>query len=336
MAGYSQVIERLIEELGKLPGIGARTAERLAFHVLKSTDDEAMALADAIRDVKTKIRPCGCCFNLAEGELCAICADSARDADVICVVEQPKDLLQLESTGAYSGVYHVLMGAVAPLDGVEPEDLTIDALAERVKAGSVKEVILATNPNHARARLFLKDAEASKTMYYDEDQAKRTARRNAVLDIPVTDFELSVRARNCLKKMNIRTLGDLVSTNEAQLLSYKNFGETSLREIKAILAQKGLTLGQMVEDQGARIKRAEQESGDQSEVALAGARNLPLSEVAFSIRVRSCLERLGAVTLGDVASYSEQELMGRKNFGQTSLDEVKSRLREHGLNLTDA
>jgi len=146
MAGYSQVIERLIEELGKLPGIGARTAERLAFHVLKSTDDEAMALADAIRDVKTKIRPCGCCFNLAEGELCAICADSARDADVICVVEQPKDLLQLESTGAYSGVYHVLMGAVAPLDGVEPEDLTIDALAERVKAGSVKEVILATNP----------------------------------------------------------------------------------------------------------------------------------------------------------------------------------------------
>ena len=146
MAGYSQVIERLIEELGKLPGIGARTAERLAFHVLKSADDEAMALADAIRDVKTKIRPCGRCFNLAEGELCAICADSARDADVICVVEQPKDLLQLESTGAYSGVYHVLMGAVAPLDGVEPEDLTIDMLVERVKAGGVKEIILATNP----------------------------------------------------------------------------------------------------------------------------------------------------------------------------------------------
>jgi recombination protein RecR len=136
-------------ELGKLPGIGARSAERLAFHILKSSEDEAMALADAIADVKRKIRPCTVCFNLAEGDLCGICADPRRDKGVICVVEQPKELLALESTGVHHGVYHVLMGHIAPLEGVEADDLTIDALVERVKAGGVSEVILATNPTVA-------------------------------------------------------------------------------------------------------------------------------------------------------------------------------------------
>jgi len=149
MSGYSQTIQRLMAELGKLPGIGARTAERLAFHILKSGDEEAFALAQAIRDVKANVRPCKRCFNLAEGELCAICGDPRRERDTICVVEQPKDLLALESTGIYRGVYHVLMGHIAPLEGVEPEDLTLDALVRRVKAGGVKEVILATNPTVA-------------------------------------------------------------------------------------------------------------------------------------------------------------------------------------------
>ena len=138
-----------MEEFGKLPGIGARTAERLAFHILKSGKDEAMALARAIHDVKTKIRPCERCFNLSEGELCNVCADPRRDVAVICVVEQPKDLLSIESTGVFRGVYHVLMGQIAPLEGVEPEDLTLDALVARVKAGGVQEVILATNPTVA-------------------------------------------------------------------------------------------------------------------------------------------------------------------------------------------
>jgi len=146
MATYSQTIEKLIEEFGKLPGIGKRTAERLAFHVLKSDEAAAMALANAIADVKTKIRPCRDCFNLAEGELCAVCSDPRRDRSLLCVVEQPKDLLAVESTGAYRGLYHVLMGQIAPLEGVAPEDLTIDALVARVKGGTVKEVILATNP----------------------------------------------------------------------------------------------------------------------------------------------------------------------------------------------
>jgi recombination protein RecR len=146
MAKYSETIERLIEEFGKLPGIGARTAERLAFHVLKGSEEAADALAGAIRDVKTKIRPCPTCFNLAEGGPCRICADPRRDHATICVVEQPKDLLAIESTGAYRGVYHVLMGHIAPLEDVAAEDLTIEALVSRVCAGGVEEVILATNP----------------------------------------------------------------------------------------------------------------------------------------------------------------------------------------------
>ena len=149
MAKYSEAIERLIDEFTRLPGIGARSAERLAFHVLKSSQDEAMGLARAIEAVKTKIRPCRECFNIAEADLCAICADPRRDKAAICVAEQPKDLMALESTGVYRGVYHVLMGHIAPLEGVEPEDLTVDALVERVRRGPVREVILATNPTVA-------------------------------------------------------------------------------------------------------------------------------------------------------------------------------------------
>ncbi|HPS53234.1 MAG TPA: recombination mediator RecR [Phycisphaerae bacterium] len=143
---YSRTIETLIAELGKLPGIGARTAERLTFHLLKAPDEEALALARAIHDIKTLIHPCKVCFNPTEGDLCSICSDESRDAGVICVVEQPKDLLSIESSGAYNGRYHVLMGAIAPLDGVEAEDLTISQLVDRVQAGGVREVILATNP----------------------------------------------------------------------------------------------------------------------------------------------------------------------------------------------
>lgn len=146
MAQYTKSIDRLKEEFARLPGVGARSAERMAFHILKASSEEALALAQAIRDVKTNIRPCSVCFNLAEGERCEVCADERRDASIICVVEQPKDLLALEATGAYRGVYHVLMGQVAPLEGQEPEDLTVEPLVERVRRGGVSEVILATNP----------------------------------------------------------------------------------------------------------------------------------------------------------------------------------------------
>ena len=149
MAKYSETIERLIEELGRLPGIGARTAERLAFHILKTPNEQALGLAEAICDVKRLIHPCRLCFNLAEAELCRICSDPRRDHATVCVVEQPKDLLALESTGVYQGVYHVLMGQIAPLEGIEAEDLTIGPLVERIRRGGIKEVVLATNPTVA-------------------------------------------------------------------------------------------------------------------------------------------------------------------------------------------
>lgn len=147
MAGnIPESLSRLMAEFEKLPGIGPRSAERLAFHVLKSDAEEALRLAQAIRDVKERVRHCRVCYNLTDADPCVICADPRRDATQIFVVEQPKDLLQLESTGMVRGVYHVLLGHIAPLDGIEPADLTIEPLAQRVRAGSVREVVLATNP----------------------------------------------------------------------------------------------------------------------------------------------------------------------------------------------
>ena len=146
---YTETLNRLIEEFTKLPGIGPKSAERLAFYVLKADSKEAMRLAQAISDVKTKIKRCKTCYNLAEGDVCNICADQRRDKSLMCVVEQPKDIVSLEQTGACKWVYHVLGGHIAPLEGLEPEDLTIDKLVERVRAGGVSEVIMATNPNMA-------------------------------------------------------------------------------------------------------------------------------------------------------------------------------------------
>ncbi|MHC4518726.1 MAG: recombination mediator RecR [Planctomycetota bacterium] len=146
-SAYTESLNKLIEEFGKLPGIGPKTAERLAFHVLKADAPEAMKLADAIRDVKTKIRRCRLCWNLSEDDTCQICADPRRDPSLICVVEQPKDVISLEKTGTCRWLYHVLGGHIAPLDGVDASDLTIDKLVERVRSSQVKEVIMATNPN---------------------------------------------------------------------------------------------------------------------------------------------------------------------------------------------
>ena len=146
---YTESLNRLIEEFGKLPGVGPKTAERLAFHILKAKPAEAMALAKAISDVKNKTKHCKICYNLSEETICRICSDPRRDKSLICVVEQPKDLIALEKTGACKWVYHVLGGHIAPLDGIGPEDLTINKLVERVRKGDVKEVIMATNPNMA-------------------------------------------------------------------------------------------------------------------------------------------------------------------------------------------
>jgi recombination protein RecR len=144
---YSPAVENLIAQLSKLPGVGQRTAQRLAFHLLQRPKDEALALAAAIEEVKERVRFCRECGNLTEEETCEICRDARRDRTLICVVEQPVDLISLERTHEFRGLYHVLGGALSPLDGVEPRDLRIDELLRRVEGDSVHEVVLATNPN---------------------------------------------------------------------------------------------------------------------------------------------------------------------------------------------
>ena len=146
MASHTQSIQNLMTELSRLPGIGMRSAERIAFHLLKQKPEEAMRLAEAIRDVKTRIKHCSICYNLTESDPCDICSNPSRDQGLVCVVEQPKDLLALEAAGLYQGVYHVLLGRISPLEGVNPEDLTIDALVKRLESGTVREVIMGTNP----------------------------------------------------------------------------------------------------------------------------------------------------------------------------------------------
>jgi recombination protein RecR len=143
---YPQPINRLVSELAKLPGIGQRTAQRLAFHILRAEDTDALALGDAIREVKEKVGLCELCFNLAEGPRCEVCADPRRDESLICVVEQPADVIPIERTHEYRGLYHVLGGALSPIDGIDPEDLRISELVARVDSGDVEEVVLATNP----------------------------------------------------------------------------------------------------------------------------------------------------------------------------------------------
>ena len=147
MATYARPVERLIAELSKLPTIGPKSAQRIAFHVIRGRPDDARALADALREVKERIKPCRRCFNLTEAEMCDICRDTRRDSSVICVVEDPYDIGPIERTGEYQGLYHVLGGALSPLDGIEPEDLRIAELIERVGKEGVREVVVATNPN---------------------------------------------------------------------------------------------------------------------------------------------------------------------------------------------
>lgn len=147
MQGYTDSMKRLTEAFGRMPGIGRKTAERLTYYVLRSPGEEMKQLAGAILDVKNTVRHCSTCHNITETDPCTICADARREREVICVVEEPKDLFALEATGSFRGVYHVLMGHIAPLEDVGPEELTVASLIERVKQGGVREIIMATNPN---------------------------------------------------------------------------------------------------------------------------------------------------------------------------------------------
>ena len=194
--------------------------------------------------------------------------------------------------------------------------------------------VLAEHPNHVRARMFAQDIASSMNMFYDEDQERTRLKRDAILDTPITDFELSVRSRNCLRKMNINTLGDLLKITEPELLAYKNFGETSLAEIKVMLSQKSLRLGQLREEMAATTRTMPHRrlvSQGTPEIL-----NRNLSEIEFSSRARKCLQRLNLASLGDLITKTEAELLAIKNFGQTSLNEIKQRLTEFNLTLRKA
>ncbi|MBC8522352.1 hypothetical protein H8D29_00320 [PVC group bacterium] len=193
--------------------------------------------------------------------------------------------------------------------------------------------ILDTDPNHKRAQLYLKDVQSSAHMYYDEDIARDAAKNTALMNTPVTDFELSVRARNCLKKMHIRTLGDLLKISESELLSYKNFGETSLTEIKQMLTARGMRLGQGVDGQASQIHqdRYEELLSHTSEQVLSK----PVSSLNLSVRSRKALQLLNIQTIADLAVRTEAELLGIKNFGSTSLVEIHEGLKAFGLELRE-
>lgn len=187
------------------------------------------------------------------------------------------------------------------------------------------DAVLVSNPNHERARLYLKDVMSARSMFVDDTNVD--AERNAAMEIPITDFELSVRSRNALKKMNVRTLGDLLKIGEQELLAHKNFGETSLNEIKSLLAARGLRLGQTAEPTIA-VKRPINVPGDIPEEILSKSVN----DVELSVRSRKALQRLNIATVGELASRTEDELLGCKNFGTTSLNELKQVLAQFGVN----
>ncbi|XAM00121.1 tetratricopeptide repeat protein [Phycisphaeraceae bacterium D3-23] len=192
--------------------------------------------------------------------------------------------------------------------------------------------VLTTDPNHDRARLYIRDIMASREMLVDDEQEAKSVKQDALLNTPVTDFELSVRTRNALKKMDIRTLGDLLKVTEAELRSFKNFGDASLEEIKAMLAQKHLRLGESVEKSQEEVKQRvydeiASKTGDSEMLGKS------VNELALSVRARKALALLSVATLGDLCMKTEAELMGVKNFGMTSLVEIKEKLVEMGLSL---
>ncbi|MEZ6013559.1 MAG: DNA-directed RNA polymerase subunit alpha C-terminal domain-containing protein [Planctomycetota bacterium] len=230
-------------------------------------------------------------------------------------------------------VYQTL-ASMLPIDRAAAFNLGMlyEDLGREHLAAACYDTIVRSKPQDRRARLYLGDARAGMEMYYDEDMERKEDRLNQILRIPITDFELSVRARNCLNKMDIMSLGDLVKRTEAELLSYKNFGETSLAEIKEILQSKGLRLG-MGRDEAVRSIAKVRSVEDATVRDPHDPRNKPVAELKLSIRARRTVENLGCLSLGDVTQHAEDELLGMPNFGVTSLLELKNKLAEYGLKL---
>ena len=232
-------------------------------------------------------------------------------------------------------LYHSLSeGSIVHADALMNLALIYEDESNYEESSRCLRRILAVNPENEQAQLYIKDVESAEYMFIDEQQVIDAEKRSAVLDIPVSDFELSVRSRNCLKKMNIHTLGDLLRTTEAELLSYKNFGETSLKEIKIMLDQKGLVLEQLANDSNPSNITMIQPAASASEgIVESEILSKPVSTVGLSVRSRKCLQQHGINTLGELTGYSETELITSDNFGQTSLDEIKDCLARFDLSL---
>ncbi len=205
---------------------------------------------------------------------------------------------------------------------------------EYAKAERCLAMVIATDPNHSRARLYMKDVQASRRMMIRDAGAPARHAGLSMLETPVTDFELSARARNCLKKMDIRTLGDLLRISQSELMAYKNFGEATMQEIKALLASRGLRLGQGLEhQQQAARQEVYAQLRDTAGEEAAGILNKPVDDLNLSVRSRKALDLLSITTIGDLVAHTEAELLGIKNFGATSLHEIHAKLTEHGLAL---
>lgn len=294
--------------------------------------------SSADRDVEASQRHFHAATNLANaGDKLGAVAElrKAVGADPMSVdaMFQLAYLLDLvgEEDEALSLYERVCETTPAPINGLLNLAVLYEDRADYIRAERCLRQILETNPNHVRARLFMKDVQASREMVIEEESDRDFVQKKALMDTPVTDFELSVRARTCLKKMNIRTLGDLLRITEVELMSYKNFGESSLEEIKRMLQQKNLRLGQGLEDahRAARRQVIERLKGSGHE-SLA---NKMVTDLQLSVRARRALQLLNIQTIGDLITHTEAELMGVKNFGSTSLQEVKERLEEIGITL---
>jgi len=299
--------------------IGASTAARDSEAAAKHADSAATALAEGDREV-------------AIAELRRAVSANPSDSTLKFRLAYELDLSG-EEDEAQVLYEEVCETPPAPINALVNLAVIYEDRGEFGKAERCLRQVLETDPNHARARLFMKDVIASRDMVVEDEPDRDAMKRRALLDTPVTDFELSVRARTCLKKMNIRTLGDLLKITEAELMSYKNFGESSLLEIKKMLIQRNLRLGQGMEDahRAARRQVLESLKGSGKEAML----NKSVSDMQLSVRARKALQLLGIHTIGDLVSHTEAELMGVKNFGATSLTEVKQRLVDYGLSLRE-
>ena len=218
--------------------------------------------------------------------------------------------------------------------------LLYEELQQPDRAAECFRRVLRTNPNHARAELYLRDAMAAVEQNYDDSHDRELSRKLEIFRTPVADFELSVRSRNCLSKMNIRSLGDLIQKTEQELLSYKNFGETSLAEIKELLESKGLHLGQEFEE-ALPPEFAEPLEEEEEEKEAIRPEDLPITErsideLGLSVRSQRCMERLGIETIGELIQHTSEDLLSSKNFGKASLTEVKDKLSHYGLSLKES